>query len=1176
VKDLRSRCYAFILFLALGTLVGCASLEGGPRQKSGSGSNSLSVITPELDFGTVVIGRTKVLNAVIANRSVFGVTITEATVSGPEFQILSPQLPMTIQPGEALTLQIQFTPQGAGSASGLVAISTNTQVSTTFMLSGQAVTAGQVAAVPPNLSFGSVAIGQKTTKTGTFTNSGSTSLTVSSLTVSNADFQLSGITVPFTLDPGQSQTYSVIFSPKAAGASTGSIAINSAVAMTVYTRNRWHSQVVDTQADSMTVPLSGTGTTAATGQLTLSPTSVSFGTVQLNATTSKTVVLQNTGTASVSISQAVVSGAGFSMAGLNAGTTVAAGQSASFTVTYSPTTSGNAAGNVAITSNASNGSLNLGLIGTSATPGLLTAGSSIMAFGTVQVGSNQKQTATVTNSGGSSVTISQASLTGAGFTLSGITTPMTLSAGQSTTFSVMFAPSVAGNAAGSVTLSSNATGSPLTWTLSGSGVTAGALTSSPSSLSFGSVQTGSNKTLQETLTNTGGTAVKISQVSASGAYTVTGLTLPLTVNAGSSASFNVVFTPTTGGSANSSLAITSDASNPSLSVPLSGSGSTPGALAASTPSLSFGSVVVGNNQSLSETITNNGGSSVTVSQVSVTGAGFSLSGITLPFTLAAGANKSFSVVFTPTTSGTPTGALAITSDASNPSLAIALSGTAVTAGAITAGSPSLSFGSVVVGSNQTLSETVTNNGGSSVTISQATATGTGFSLSGISVPFTLAAGAGKSFNVVFAPTAAGTPTGSVTLTSNASNPTLSIPLSGTATTAGALVASTPSLSFGSVLVNDTQTLSETVTNNGGSSVTISQATATGTGFSVSGLTLPLTLAAGASTSFNVVFAPTTAGTPSGSLTITSNASNPSLTVSLSGTATAPGTLSASPTSLSFGSVQVGSSSTKSQVLSNTGGSSVAVSQVNATGTGYSLSGISLPMTLNAGQNFTFNVIFTPQSSGSATGSIAVVSNASNNLPAITLTGSGAAAGTFAVSPTSFAFGSVIVGTSKNMTATLSASGSSVTVNSASVSSAEFTLTGPALPLTIAAGQTATFTLQFRPQSAGTASATVSFSTNASGSPLVESLTGTGTAAPQHRVDLSWSPSSSTVAGYNVYRSTTSGSSYSKINSGLNADTSYSDSSVVAGSTYFYVTTAVDSGGVESSFSNQVQAVIPTP
>jgi fibronectin type 3 domain-containing protein len=65
-----------------------------------------------------------------------------------------------------------------------------------------------------------------------------------------------------------------------------------------------------------------------------------------------------------------------------------------------------------------------------------------------------------------------------------------------------------------------------------------------------------------------------------------------------------------------------------------------------------------------------------------------------------------------------------------------------------------------------------------------------------------------------------------------------------------------------------------------------------------------------------------------------------------------------------------------------------------------------------------------------------------------------------------------------------------------------------------------------------------------------------------------------VSGYNVYRSTVSGTGYSKLNSSLVSGLAYSDSSVQSGTTYFYVTTAVDSGGKESSYSNEVQAVIP--
>jgi fibronectin type 3 domain-containing protein len=76
------------------------------------------------------------------------------------------------------------------------------------------------------------------------------------------------------------------------------------------------------------------------------------------------------------------------------------------------------------------------------------------------------------------------------------------------------------------------------------------------------------------------------------------------------------------------------------------------------------------------------------------------------------------------------------------------------------------------------------------------------------------------------------------------------------------------------------------------------------------------------------------------------------------------------------------------------------------------------------------------------------------------------------------------------------------------------------------------------------------------------------------VTLNWTASTSTVSGYNVYRSTTNGSGYAKINSSLVSAVTYSDSTVQDGNTYYYVTTAVDSSGTESAYSNQATAVIP--
>lgn len=80
----------------------------------------------------------------------------------------------------------------------------------------------------------------------------------------------------------------------------------------------------------------------------------------------------------------------------------------------------------------------------------------------------------------------------------------------------------------------------------------------------------------------------------------------------------------------------------------------------------------------------------------------------------------------------------------------------------------------------------------------------------------------------------------------------------------------------------------------------------------------------------------------------------------------------------------------------------------------------------------------------------------------------------------------------------------------------------------------------------------------------------------HSVDLGWNASTSVVTGYNVYRGTTSGGPYSKLNSTVQVPLNYTDSSVQSGLTYFYVITAVDSQGMESAKSNEVVATIPTP
>ena len=297
-------------------------------------------------------------------------------------------------------------------------------------------------------------------------------------------------------------------------------------------------------------------------------------------------------------------------------------------------------------------------------------------------------------------------------------------------------------------------------------------------------------------------------------------------------------------------------------------------------------------------------------------------------------------------------------------------------GTLALGSASLDFGTVTSGTSKTLTMTASNTGAASVTITSASISSQYFSLSAPSLPVTIPAGQSNTVSVVFTPNAAGTFNATASITSNASDSSATVSLSGTGAASGQLALSPANESFGSVTVGSQSTQTVTLTNNTGSTVNISQASVSGTGFTLSGITTPLALNASQSTTFTVTFGPQAAGSASGNVTITSNAPNPTLSLPVSGTGVAAGALGSNPTSLNFGTVQTGSNQALSETVTNTGGSTVTISQVGISGTGFTLSGISTPATLTAGQSANFTVTFAPASAGSASGSVTVTSNLS--------------------------------------------------------------------------------------------------------------------------------------------------------------------------------------------------------
>jgi Abnormal spindle-like microcephaly-assoc'd, ASPM-SPD-2-Hydin len=179
------------------------------------------------------------------------------------------------------------------------------------------------------------------------------------------------------------------------------------------------------------------------------------------------------------------------------------------------------------------------------------------------------------------------------------------------------------------------------------------------------------------LMSDGSAAVTIRSVQASGAgFSVDGFTAPMTLNPGSNASMTLVFTPSAAQSASGSIVISSDAAQSSISIPVSGNGTTATkTLIPSVAQLNFGSVVVGGTNTSAVTLTNQGNASVTIRSVTGTGAGFSVSGFAAGTVVNPGQSTSFNVTFTPTVLGAASGQIVVSSDGST--LAIPLSGTAV-------------------------------------------------------------------------------------------------------------------------------------------------------------------------------------------------------------------------------------------------------------------------------------------------------------------------------------------------------------------------------------------------------------------------------------------------------------------------------------------------------------------
>jgi hypothetical protein len=186
--------------------------------------------------------------------------------------------------------------------------------------------------------------------------------------------------------------------------------------------------------------------------------------------------------------------------------------------------------------------------------------------------------------------------------------------------------------------------------------------------------------------------------------------------------------------------------------------------------------------------------------------------------------------------------------------------------------------------------------------------------------------------------------------------------------------------------------------------------------------------------------------------------------------------------------------------------------------------------------------------------------------------------TLSVNTTPIAFGDVDLNSPVTQSLILSSTGTAaVTISAVTAAGTGFTVSGCTLPLTLNPTQTATLSVEFDPTAAGAVTGTLTIVSNSSTSPTdVISLSGTGESTA-YEVNLTWDAptgSSDPVAGYNVYRSPSGGTSYQQLNESAITQISYVDTTVQGGQTYDYIVESVDASGVTSAPSNMASVTIP--
>jgi hypothetical protein len=460
------------------------------------------------------------------------------------------------------------------------------------------------------------------------------------------------------------------------------------------------------------------------------------------------------------------------------------GADQTFTVYFVPTNSGNFTGSFTIKSDGGNSTISLQ--GQAGEPNITVSPASL-DFGTVS--QPISKTFTISNTGNFPLTITGITTTSP-YAVSGFTVPLTLAPNETQTVIVTFSPPGGGTFSGQIDITSNDPDTPLqTITLTGRGVNPPDIDVTPSLVDFGTVVAGQSKDITVKIINniTNGADLVISNITVSGhGYTLpTPPSYPITLSAGNTYQVTIKFTPPTSGQFSGSLTISSnDPDEGSFKVDLKGNGSVPPDISVSPASLDFGDVLLYQSKTLTLTISNSGGSNLQITNIQITGAGFSFkTQPQVPVTIQPGGNPvSIEVLFIPLNAQDYTGQITITSNDPDSPTTIQLTGRGISAPNIEVTPASLDFGKVQINTTHDKTVTIKNTGTEVLNISSITIP--------ISQAFTIVSqsptqvpeGEARNVTVRFSPTGELPYAGNLIISSNdPDTPSIQVPLTGEGT-----------------------------------------------------------------------------------------------------------------------------------------------------------------------------------------------------------------------------------------------------------------------------------------------------------------------------------------------------------------------------------------------------------